>query len=121
MSKLLFAYGTLKSDQRGGGFMEGQKLLGEAITEPKYQLYNCGSYPCLVEDDENGVAVVGELWEINEDLIPGLDAYEGAPFLFRQGTVKLSSHPNEDVMVYFFNQPTARLRVCGSIWPIKKA
>src|SRR5207249_6980142 len=62
----LFVYGTLKRGGRGNRWLAGQRFLGEAVTEPTYRLYDLGTYPGLVRDEANGLAVKGELWEVDD-------------------------------------------------------
>jgi molybdenum cofactor cytidylyltransferase len=75
----LFVYGSL---MRGGlrhVLLRNQRFLREAVTRPKYLLYNLGAYPGLVVAEKDGRAIHGELYEVERRLIPQLDMIEGAP------------------------------------------
>jgi len=58
---LLFVYGSLQRGCRNHHLLAGQEFLHIARTVPRYRLYDRGSYPCLVEEPEHGVAVQGEV------------------------------------------------------------
>lgn len=73
---LVFVYGTL---MRGGcrdGALKDQEFIAEATTEPRYRLFDCGSYPGMV-DDADGVAVHGEIWRVSGECLARLDDIEG--------------------------------------------
>lgn len=112
----LFVYGTLKRRQRNHRLLAGQEFVGPARTLPGYRLYDSGSYPCLVEDAKNGVAVVGEIWRVDEACLPQLDRLEGAPALFRRAPIAASDFP-EPLFAYLFNGDVTTLMECGDTWP----
>jgi carbamate kinase len=59
-------YGTFMRGQPGHANLDGARFLGEVETVPAYRLWEVdGRWPALIEDDE-GVAVPAELWEIEE-------------------------------------------------------
>jgi molybdenum cofactor cytidylyltransferase len=85
----LFVYGTL---MRGGlrhHILRAQRFLREALTLPRYVLYDLGAYPGLVASDGEGQAIYGEMYEVERRLIPALDAIEGAPVLYRLEPVQI--------------------------------
>ncbi len=74
--ELLFVYGTLR---RGGShhrLLGDAELLGAWVSRPHYRMLDMGPYPALVMGDE---AVAGEVYRIDSDMLPSLDAYEGCP------------------------------------------
>lgn len=115
MSLALFVYGTLQRGQRNHHLLGGQRFLGAARTLPHYRLYATGAYPCLVEDP-TGIAVNGELWEIDERILPALDALEEAPVLFERRPVELEGKVTAAV-AYFYRGAVAQLAEAGSAWP----
>jgi gamma-glutamylaminecyclotransferase len=112
----LFVYGTLK---RGGPYhqwLSGQRFLGPARTRPHYRLYDCGTFPGLVRDQDAGVAVEGELWEVDEAVMERLDRLEEVPDLFVRGEIELDGNLAPGV-TYFYRGDVSRYRDCGGIWP----
>jgi gamma-glutamylaminecyclotransferase len=78
MKTKVFVYGTLKRGLSNHGWLRGQTFLGEAQTEPDYRLYKLGGYPGMVRvADGAGLAIRGEVWEVDEAGLAGLDMLEG--------------------------------------------
>jgi gamma-glutamylcyclotransferase (GGCT)/AIG2-like uncharacterized protein YtfP len=112
----IFVYGTLKRGERSNGMLSGQQFLGPAQTEPRYRLYDCGRHPALVPDPENGVAVQGEVWQVNDETLQKLDEYEGVPDYFSRRPISLQGW-DSPVEAYFFNGDVTHLKDCGDHWP----
>ncbi|HEY3758066.1 MAG TPA: gamma-glutamylcyclotransferase family protein [Opitutaceae bacterium] len=101
---VIFVYGTLKENGENHRYLEGQVFLGEAATESSYKLYQLDDYPGLVEAAAGGVAVAGELWEVDDFTLRRIDVLEGTKVgLYRRGLVRLLA-PNEDIEAetYFY-------------------
>jgi broad specificity phosphatase PhoE/gamma-glutamylcyclotransferase (GGCT)/AIG2-like uncharacterized protein YtfP len=108
----LFVYGTLK---RGGVrhvALAGQLLLGAARTTPRYELLDLGAYPGLVRAAA-GRPVEGELYEVGLETLPGLDAAEGAPALFRLDLVELLDDGGP-AFAYFYQPEPGGARPCAA-------
>lgn len=110
----LFVYGTLKRGCRSHHLLAGQEFLGPAWTVPRYRLLRRERYPCLVEA-EQGVAIHGEIWRVDEDAVKRLDAYEGTPTLFARRPIRLADCDRR-VCSYFFDGEVAGLPECGDDW-----
>lgn len=113
----LFVYGTLKRGCVRAPALAGQRFLGEARTEPRYRLYDCGRYPALVVD-ESGRSIGGEVWEVDASCLARLDEIEGvAVNLYRRDTIRLLPPFDEDsVTSYFFQRSVSGLPDCGEEW-----
>lgn len=73
----IFVYGTLKRGLCNHRYLAGQRFLGAAVTEPHYRMYDLGGYPGMIETArDQGVAVVGEVWEVDEAALKKLDWLE---------------------------------------------
>jgi len=81
-------------------------------------MYNCGSYPGLVESPAHGVAIEGELWEVDASCLAGLDEIEGiSAGLYRRGPIRLQPpFDTEHVQTYFYLRSVSGLPDCGSGW-----
>jgi gamma-glutamylcyclotransferase (GGCT)/AIG2-like uncharacterized protein YtfP len=118
---LLFVYGTLK---RGGcrhGPLAGQRFRGETCTRPGYILYDLGEYPGLTAGADSVVAVQGEVYEVEEALLPWLDTVEGAPGWFKREPIAVEGF-TEPVWAYFYQgDPTGAIRLASGRWDNRSA
>jgi len=80
MNHVIFVYGTLKNGHSRNSMLQGQRYLGTAVTTPHYKIYRYGSFPALIKVSP-GVRVFGEIYEIDDSCLIGLDEVEGV----RQG------------------------------------
>lgn len=110
----LFVYGTLKRGGRLNAALEGQKFVKEITTNAEFTLYNTGWYPAMCTG--GSTAIKGELWEINEALVPRLDSIEGHPELFKRSEIELED--GSKATAYVYNRGTERFTACGDEWKI---
>lgn len=139
MGYLVFVYGTLKNGHQRFSALRGERYIGIARTEPKYAMYQYGSYPALVESSEQHPAqkIYGELYEVSNACMEELDQIEGVSHgLFHRKqiqleTVTLSNLPveeqtwnhiaNKTATAYLFSdqQKLQGARNCGQIWTLR--
>jgi gamma-glutamylcyclotransferase (GGCT)/AIG2-like uncharacterized protein YtfP len=112
----LFVYGTLKRGQRHHDLLSGPAFIGEAVTEPRFRLHDCGPYPCLVEVADNGTAIHGEVYLVDAATLDRLDALEAVPHLYERRTIRLPGF-GPPVAVYLYRQDTTGFPVCNDCWP----
>lgn len=96
----LFVYGTLLSGESNHHQLEGSRLLGHHRTEPGYTLVrlraSLRSYPALLEGGTTSVP--GEVYDVEDRVVPALDRFEGHPDLYRRKGIRL--HGLTDVEAY---------------------
>ncbi len=99
--KNLFVYGTLMRGERASGMLSGCDFLGEGILKG-YAMYDLGPFPGIKEKDK--FRVQGEIYNIPDELIERLDAYEGEGSLYKRDTVTVSCGKGdlENVLVYVY-------------------
>ena len=73
----LFVYGTLKRGCRSHALLAHQTYLGDAQTEPGFQLYRLEGYPGLVRAPHTSDVVTGEVYLIDDTCLRALDEFEG--------------------------------------------
>jgi gamma-glutamylcyclotransferase (GGCT)/AIG2-like uncharacterized protein YtfP len=78
---LLFVYGTLMRDGPRFSVLAGQRFLGEARTQPGYELHDLGPYPGMITNPGEFV-VHGEIFSVANSIRGILDQVEGAPDLY---------------------------------------
>ena len=115
MRIVLFIYGTLKRGMKNHSRLAGQIFLHVAQTKPLYCLLDLGPYPGLIADENQGRAVVGELWQVDESTLQKLDSFEGVPTLFQRRAVQIDSFSGEVQSYYYVGKK--RGFDCGSSWP----
>ena len=72
----LFVYGTLKTGFHNNHYLSSADPIGEFKTEPRYRLFSNGYFPMMWEDAKDGYSVLGEIWDIDDDEVPAIDAHE---------------------------------------------
>jgi len=115
---LIFVYGSLKRGYGLHHLLESQSFRGPATTCPLYRIFDLGSYPGLVDWPE-GLAVQGEVYQVNAECLKRLDEAEGVDEgLYARRVVKLQSPFDVvDVSAWFWLNAVAGLRDCESSWP----
>ena len=88
MPHRVFVYGTLLSGEPNHRVLTGARFLGPARTVPAFELASLGPYPALVPGGD--VAVVGELYEVDDAGLARLDWLEGYPELYDRQEIALT-------------------------------
>lgn len=121
MSNLVFVYGTLKRGLSNHGWLNRQVFLGEAITEPKYLLYDLGGYPGMVSATRGlgrGRAIHGEVWEVDASALERLHQLEGidhGEYVF--ASIELQPPWQErGVHGYLYLRSVSECPDCGTHW-----
>jgi gamma-glutamylcyclotransferase (GGCT)/AIG2-like uncharacterized protein YtfP len=96
---ILFVNGTLMRGLALHDNLAGAEFLGEARTAPCYRLHSIGDrHPGMYEVQENGVAVVGELYQVPDDVWRRVE--DGEPPGLYRGPVRLSDERVVDGILY---------------------
>jgi gamma-glutamylaminecyclotransferase len=83
----VFVYGTLLRGEDNHRFLRSASYLGSARTAPRFQLFDVGPFPALV--DSGATAVVGELYEVDVETLAALDELEDHPDVYRRTEIPL--------------------------------
>jgi gamma-glutamylaminecyclotransferase len=119
---LIFVYGTLKRGLCRAHLLTGQQFMGEARTQPLYRMYNCGSYPGLKLELNDGLSIVGELWSVDSECLALLDREEGvAEGLYSRLPIELATTVPAPITpakieAYFYVHRVDRFPDCGDCW-----
>lgn len=117
---LVFVYGTLKRGRALHQHLAGQRFAGDARTMPEYRLYRIEWYPGLVPavPCESGVAIHGEVWDVDEAGLKVLDEVEEVDSgLYERRSIRLQSPFDQDeVVAYFFSGETEGCSDNGDCW-----
>ncbi len=119
MPTLIFVYGSLKRGLSNHHWLAGQHFVAEARTAPGYQLFDLGEYPGMVTAAETEGSVWGELWEVDDDGLAGLDVLEGVDegMYERVAVSLLEPFAGTAVETYLYRESVAgRAAVLGGKW-----
>lgn len=76
-STYIFVYGTLMKGQPANHLLNDAGYIGK-FRLADYAMYNLGAYPGIKE--HKGESVIGELYEINDEILRAMDSYEGTQY-----------------------------------------
>jgi gamma-glutamylaminecyclotransferase len=93
-----FVYGTLLSGEPNHRVLRGSLCLGPACTPPRFRLVDLGAYPGMLAGGDT--SVVGELYEVNDDVLAALDRLEGHPRYYLRAPIILAGWRRAET--YFF-------------------
>ena len=115
---LIFVYGSLKRGYGLHHLLAGQAFRGPATTFPLYRIFDLGSYPGLVDWPE-GLAVQGELYQVDSECLKRLDEAEGVDEgLYARRVIMLQPpYDRVEASAWFWLNKVAGLRDCGTSWP----
>ena len=98
-------YGTFMRGQPGHANLDGAQFLARVETAPRYRLFEVdGRWPALIEDDD-GVAIAAELYEIAPAHLGRLAEIE--PRGWERGPVRLADGRSAEA---FLGDPSLRAR-----------
>lgn len=91
--------------------------MGESKTVAQYRMFDCGSYPGLVEH-ENGLEIAGEVWSVDKACLRQLDLVEAVDQgLYQRKKINLKPpFDAHEVESYFYLLPVEGLPDCGGCW-----
>ncbi|HEY0945250.1 MAG TPA: gamma-glutamylcyclotransferase family protein [Opitutaceae bacterium] len=116
----VFVYGTLKRGGSNHHHLAGQRFVGVGRTEPGFRLYDLGGYPGMVAvaAGEKGKAIEGEIWDVGDDALAGLDELEGlAEGLYERMPVRLQApFAGERIESYLYLRSVTGRRELGEVW-----
>jgi len=114
-STLIFVYGTCLPGEQWHGALVDAVTLGAAKTDARYELYDLGTFPAMVE--AGTCAVHGELYEVGPALLATLDALEGHPIFLQRTAVVLSDGRTAQAWVLPPGRPThGARRISTGMW-----
>lgn len=120
----IMTYGTLKKNKCNSPILDNQEYLGKCKTKlPKYKMYEVKGgnypYPALVEVEEDGLIIEGELYDVSPKCLEYLDRLEGVEhgLYSRNKSVVIDEKDQEhDVEIYCYLRDVSEFKLCGSKW-----
>jgi gamma-glutamylcyclotransferase (GGCT)/AIG2-like uncharacterized protein YtfP len=116
---LLFVYGVMMAGEPDHGRLSGARALGEAATEPTFDLVDLGTQPALVHGGTT--AVRGEVYAMVPALLGSVDLVEGHPLRFRRGPIRLDDGRVVEAYLLEPDQVRGRRRIRSGDWKARLA
>lgn len=113
-ARRLFVYGTLMRGERAHPLLAGAPLVGEAATEPAFDLVDLGDFPALVAG--GATSVRGELYRVSPAQLAALDDYEGHPGFYRRTPIRLIGGGRAHAYVLGRERSGAHPRIASGDW-----
>lgn len=110
----VFVYGTLLSGEPNHRLLAHASLVGEAHTQPVFDLVTQGPFPAMIPG--GATAVYGEVYEVDRPTLEALDRLEGHPRFYRRRAVRLDD--GGEVLAYLLtaDQVRGRPRIESGDW-----
>lgn len=112
----VFVYGTLKQGKSNHRALGSSVCLGRCYLEGNYVMVSLGHFPGVVEtSDKRTNRIVGEVYEVSEDVLHTLDLIEGHPTFYTRRKVQT---PFKNAWCYFLPEDylTTRTEIGDGIW-----
>tara|TARA_B100000029_G_scaffold492004_1_gene552791 strand:+ start:2433 stop:2897 length:465 start_codon:yes stop_codon:yes gene_type:complete len=97
----IFVYGALRQGMGLNSILATSKRHGTHKTLPKYTMYDLGAFPCII--NKGNTSIIGDLYEVTEDIVAKLDIIEGVPNLYKRGLIELDYDNVFEVQAYFWS------------------
>lgn len=113
MPHLIFVFGTLKEGFRNFHVNRARRVGGDVVTAQPYPLYIIGPMclPWLLDRPGEGVPVVGQLFEVDDETLAAMDRLERIddPQWYLRGRIQVQPHLGGgaplQAWVYFGGEP----------------
>lgn len=110
----VFVYGTLLAGEGNHRLLATATLVGEARTEPAFELRDLGHFPGLVK--RGACSVTGEVYEVDAATLAALDRLEGHPRFYRRVCIALDDGTNVETYLLTPEQVEGRPVIPSGNW-----
>ncbi len=112
----VFVYGTLMHGEHAHERLDGAKFLGEYRIRG-YALYDLGWFPGIRPME--GAVVYGEVYEVDDAMLAGMDRYEGEGSLYhRTPVVAENGNGTIEAQAYVYAREIRSGRIEGGNWKV---
>ena len=110
----VFVYGTLLRGERNHSLLQNARFVGEAVTQPNFELADLGSYPAMVPGGSTPIA--GEIYAVNAAELAALDALEEHPHTYRRTKIALAGDAIVEAYLLEGELVRGRKRIASGSW-----
>jgi gamma-glutamylaminecyclotransferase len=114
----LFVYGTLLAGEPGHRLLAHARFVAEGRTKPVFRLHDLGAFPGLVPGGEHAVA--GEVYEVDEQTLAALDAFEDHPRFYRRTRIALEDGTTAEAYLLSPEQIEGRPVIDSGSWRARR-
>jgi gamma-glutamylaminecyclotransferase len=111
----IFVYGTLRSRERNHPLLSAAWFAGQVRTLPAYSMHDLGSFPGVVLADR-GIAIVGEVYEVDAETLASLDRLEGHPRFYQRSSIELEDGTTAEAYLLRREQVRGLPVICSGDW-----
>lgn len=120
MTVQLFVYGSLKRGCMHADWMSGTRFVRITSTAPGYSLVLFERYPALVHGPSasgpSREVVWGEVFEVDDETLQALDAFEECPVLYQRQRIQLAGGASAHAYVMSRSKTAHCPEVPGGVW-----
>ena len=110
----VFVYGSLLSGEPNHRVLARARRVGEARTAPRFALHDLGAYPAMIEG--GGLAIAGEVYEVDAKTLARLDVLEGHPRYYRRVPITLADGSSAETYLLTPAQVEGRPLIASGNW-----
>lgn len=110
----VFVYGTLLRGEPNHRLLAHARFVGEAVTEPGFELADLGAFPAM--SAAGGGAVAGEVYAVDAATLAALDRLEGHPRFYRRSWIRLATGAHVEAYLLEREQVRGRPRILSGNW-----
>lgn len=116
-ASVVFVYGTLRRGEGNHDLLATAEFLGMARTAADFLLFDLGAYPAVVAQPAGqGIAIVGELYAVDEATLAQLDALEEHPDYYVRHEIELPGGPTAWIYVLDAAEVSGAKPIAGGDW-----
>jgi gamma-glutamylcyclotransferase (GGCT)/AIG2-like uncharacterized protein YtfP len=114
----VFVYGTLLAGEPNHRLLGYARFVGEARTEPGFELRDFGAFPAIVRGGDG--SVVGEVYEVDGTTLASLDRLEGHPRFYRRTGIVLEDGALVEAYLLAPEQVAGRPVITSGNWRLRR-
>ncbi len=111
---LVFVYGTLRQGESNHGLLGGRVPRRVVCTRAAWELVDLGAFPALLPGGTT--AVLGEVYEVDDDTLAELDILEGHPDYYQRQVIALDDGTVAHAYVMRREEVTDPTRITSGDW-----
>lgn len=109
----VFVYGTLLAGEFNHRVLAGARFVCEARTQPEFCMYSLGGFPAVTA---GSAVIVGELYDVDADVLARLDQLEGHPRFYQRTPIVLDDGSSAETYLMRAERLAGRAVIESGSW-----